>query len=544
MKDDKVGITARNGLGQILRSLILAGLIDEVTKVVAQVGASVGYWPEAVKSLRDVLFFNTENIGDDVTNRVERLFTDLEPKSLQLRIRVHVTEISWIFLRDKDSDYKSRYRARVKAVRELAEELLEEPEALSRAFPDLSKGNHRMAGELGVALAELADSPLQWLEPITQAILKTSEDERNFDLLTGFLRGLAKGHPKAVAKFKESAGQSPDLAPSLPPTCSRLGITASDINLVTGALLAKLLPPWRLNEWAFGGVLSEVPASAIAPLFDAMLDHSAEGFKVAINLMGMYAYGQPEKLEELRTQILKLVENLAKWQHSQIRDLDIHHFEKIVGWILDKGRQESDATATAFALAKTLVDSTEFSGDRIIKPLLSRLLSDFPEVTWQLIGQAIVSDDQKASLLTSILGDRFSMEANPLILSLPENVLFAWFYAHPHRAPAFAARILPVLESYKVDTSKPSLHPVTERLLDEFGEREDVQRGVELNIYNYGWTGSVTTYFALHKEPFSKLRQHPKPKVRNWAKVVLRQINNSIERARIRDEESEAQLEY
>lgn len=544
MKDDKVGVTAQEGLGQKLRSLIRVGLIELVEKVVAQVGAAVCYWPKAATSLRNVLFFDTEYIGDDVTNRVERLFTDLEPKSLHSRIRVHVTEESWIFLRDKDSDYKSRYRARVKAVRELAEELLEASEALSRAFPDLSKGNHRMAGELGVALAELADSPLQWLEPITQAILKTPEDERNFDLLTGFVGGLAKDHPEAVANFKECAGRLQDLAPALPQVCFRLGITASDIKLVIRALQTDVLPPRALNIWSFGGVLAKVPASEVAPLFDSMLDHGAEGFKVAINLMGMYAYDQPEKSEELLPQILKLVENLAKWQDPPIRDLDIHHFEKIVGWMLDKGRQEADATATAFSLAKTLVDSTEFRGDRIIKPLLSRLLSNFPEVTWQLIGHAIVSDDQKAALLTSVLGDRFSMEANPLILSLPKNALFAWFYAHPDRAPAFTARILPVLESYKVDTSKPSLHPVTERLLDEFGEREDVQRGVESNIHTFSWSGSVTTYYALHKEPFSKLRQHPKPKVRSWAKVVLRQINNSIERARRRDEESEAQLEY
>lgn len=543
VKDDKVGVTARKGLGQNLRPLILTGLIDLVETVVVQVGAAVSYWPEAIKSLRDVLFFDTKDIDDDITNRVNRLFTDLEPKSLQLRIRVHVTEGSRIYLRDKDSDHENRIRARVKAVSELAKELLEQPAALSRALPELSKGKHRMAGELGVALAELADSPLKWLKRIKQAVLQTSEDERNFNLLTGFVKGLAKDHPEIVAKFKESASRSPDLAPSLLQTCSRLGITASDIKLVTDALQADLLPPWRLNEWSFGGVLTEVHASAVAPLFDAMLGHSAEGFKVAINLMGMYAYPQTEKLEGLRPQIRNLVENLAKWQESQIRDLDVHHFEKIVGWMLGKGRQDPEATATALALSKTLIDSTQFGGDRFTKPLLSKLLSDFPEVTWQIIGQAIVTDKRKAALLTSVLGDRFSREANPLILSLPENALFAWFHAHPDRAPAFAARILPVLESYKVETSNPSLHPVTKRLLDEFGEREDVQRAVKLNIYN-GCSGSVTTYYALHKEPFSKLLQHPKPEVRIWAKVLLRNIDTEIERARKRDEELEALLEY
>ena len=121
-----------------------------------------------------------------------------------------------------------------------------------------------------------------------------------------------------------------------------------------------------------------------------MLDLSAEGYVVAEDLMGMYAHGEPEKLEGLRPQDFKLVENLTKWQRLPIGDLRLHHFEQIVSWMLGKGRQDPDATATALALARTLVNSGEIGGDRLIEPVLPKLLSDFPEVTWQLIGQAMI----------------------------------------------------------------------------------------------------------------------------------------------------------
>ena len=542
MRDDKAGKAAREGLGDSLRSLILTGLVDRVVTVVAQVSAEVGYWPEAVASLRQVLTFDTERIDADVTSRVGKLFTDLQPKSLQSRTRSLVTEMSWDYFADEESDHEKRFRRQVEAVHELAAELLEQPAALSRALPEISRGQQGMAGELGVAVAELADSPLEWLEPIIHAVVQTPENERNFDLLTGFVAGLARGHIEAVDAFKLRTTLSPDLAPSLPHVCFPLGISASDIDLVIGALQAGLLPPWQLTKWSYGGVLAKVPAPAVAPLFDAMLDHSAEGFVVAVDLMGMYAHDKPEMLEGLRPQVLKLANNVGKWQRPPAGGLHLHHFEQIVSWVLGKGRQDPDARATALALARALVNVKEFGDDRLIQPVFPKLLSDFPEIAWPLIGQAIVSSDQKAALLAFVLGNQFSFEreSNPAILSLPEDTLFAWCHAHPDRAPAFAARIVPVLTSHGVDAPKLSLHAVAARLLDEFGERDDVRRAIESNIHTFGWSGSLTTYFAPYKEPFSKLLQHSEPKVRSWAKTVLRQLDNSVEKARDEDEETEA----
>ena len=545
MGDDRAGVTAREGLGESLRSLVRTGLIDTVETVVAQVSAEVGYWPDAVARLREVLIFDTERIDADVTSRVKKLFTDLQPKSLQSRIRALVTEMSWDYFADEESDHEERFRRQAETVHELAAELLEQPAALSTALPELSRGQQRMAGELGVAVAKLAASPLEWLEPIIQAVVQTPENERNFDLLTGFVAELAKGHLKAVDGFKQRAARSLDLAPSLPHVCFPLGISASDIELVIGALQAGLLPPWQLNKWSFGGVLAKVPAPAVAPLFNVMLDHSAEGFVVAVDLMGMYAHDKPEMLEGLRPQVLKLADNVRRWQRPPAGGLHLHHFEQIVSWMLGKGRQDPGARATALALARALVNVREYGDDRLIEPVLSKLLSDFPEIAWPLIGQAIVSDDQKAARLAFVLGNQLSFEpeSNRPILSLPEDTLFAWCHAHPDRAPAFAARIVPVLTRHGVAAPKLSLHAVAARLLDEFGERDDVRRAIESNIHTFGWSGSLTTYFAPYKEPFSKLLLHPKLKVRSWARTVLRQLDNSVERARDEDEETEARGE-
>ena len=499
---------------------------------------------QAENSLRAVLAFDVEGLDDDVVSRVRLLYADLQPKTLQSRIRALVTEMSWNYLEDEEPEYEKRFDRQLEAVRELAAELLKQPQVLSGALPGLCRGQQRMACVLGEAIAAHSHSPQQWLEAVTQAVAGVPEGERNYDLLVGFVAGLANDHPAIVDAFKKSAVESPELAPALPQICWGLGISASDIQLVIRALQAGLLPPRRLNQWSFGGVLAKVPGPAVASLFDMMLDHSAEAFAVVLDLMGMYAHGEPENLDGLRPQIRKLAQNATRWKPSQqpISSMYDYHFEQIMSWMLRKSRQDPDARATALALAKMLVSVANFDDDRLLQPVIPMLLSSFPEIAWPLIGQAIVSDHSRAALLKFTLGEPFAFADEPssVILNLSEETLFAWCHAHPDRAPAFVAELVPVLTTKEVDAPERSLHPVMERLLDEFGERDDVRLAIDLNINTFGWMGSMTTYFALYKEPLNKLSQHPKPEVRSWAKTMLRQLDASVANARSRDEEQEA----
>ena len=140
------------------------------------------------------------------------------------------------------------------------------------------------------------------------------------------------------------------------------------------------------------------------------------------------------------------------------------------------------------------------------------------------------------------LGDpyTFGRNANAVILNLPEAVLFAWCYAIPDRGPAFLAETVPILTTSGTGVPDGLLHPVMARLIDEYGDREDVQQAVEINIHTCGWTGSTANYYKPYKDPLSKLVRHPKPQVRRWAKRLLRRLDNDIEKARNEDEQRKA----
>ena len=547
IQDDEAGIAARTGLGRHLRSLIRSGLIGTVETVIGRVGGMSGQWTEALESLGHFLEYDASKMDGKIGDRVRALIADLQPKELESRVQYLVTDMPWDFPCGEKLDFDTRDQRKAEAVDTLAAEIVEHVEVLKDVVPRLSRGRQRMAFAFGKAIASEgpAGAPSDWLGRFIQAVVEIPEEERNFDLLSGYIAGIAEIHPELVNDFKRRAVRSPELAPALPLICWRVGITPSDIGLIIGAFQEDLVPAWRLMQWTSGGVLAKVPAQAVAPLFDTMLDHSAEAFAVGVELMGMYAHGAPGALEGLRPQVRKAAENVARWGRSSGGAMYDHHFDQILTWILKKGRQDPDARAIALCLARAIANFTDWRDVQVIKPIVPLLLSGFPEIVLPLVGQAIVSERTQAWFLEDVLGDRFSsdLEQNPLILSLPEDVLFAWCHAYPDRVPAFAAAIVPVLTTHRVDTLDRSLHPVTVRLLDEFGDREDVLEAFDRNVHTFGWIGSITAYFALYEEPLSTLCDHRRHQVRRWASAMHRNLRAQIESARIEDEERDAQWE-
>ena len=540
-RNDAAGIAARTGLGHHLRSLVGHGFIDVVETLVDRLGGKAGPWAEAMESLGHWLEYDAADNDCETIERVERLIATLQPRDWEVRVRYLVTEMPWDYPCGEKLDFETREQRQVEAVQVLAAELVRQPTALGRVLTRLSRGQQRMTFRFGKAIAESAGFRSDWLERISRAVTETPESERNFDLMSGYVVGIAKEHPTVVEDFKKKMGRSPNLAPALPLICWRLGIRVSDISLVLDALQADLLPPWRLQQWSFGGVLAKVPAHAVTPLFDTMLDHSAEGFSVTVELMGMYAHGAPDKLNDLRPQIRKCAENIVRWEQVRGSARLNHHFEAIMAWLLGKGRQNPEARVAALILSDAVVDVVKRNNGQLLRPVIPLLLSDFPEIAWLRIGQAIIDDRLIARHLEIVLGQPFSFdrEKKPSILSLPEDVLFAWCRAHPDHAPAFVAATVPILTAYGADISEGTLHPITSRLIDEFGGSDDVRQALDRNIHTFSWKGSRTTYYALHREPLAALRGHTKPQVRRWAASMQRNLEKEIENAHHEDEEEE-----
>lgn len=540
LRNDAVGAEARDGIAHQFRTFVEGNLLEHIERWVAKVRSVHPYWPTALNALGDVLQFDVSDLKSGEEARIRKLIADLTPQDAASRVRFIVTEMPWDYPVDEQLDFQEREKRQVETVRNLAKELLLQPGKLSSLLVSLSEGEQRMAVPFGQAIAELSEDPLFWEMPIKDAYAKVSDGKRNYGLIAGFYTGLASRHPAAVEAFKREAVHSGVYAPILPFLCLRLGIDAADVLMVCEALEKGTLPPGTMSYWGMGGVFSKLDAPSAAPLFNYLLARQGVGYSVALDLMGMFVHGRLDRLEELRPQIMLAVDNVGNRPKRHGSQMDAHHFREIVGWLLKKGRNDPDARAAAGKLATFLATDPDGDSRDLIKPLLPIMLERFAPIVWPPFGNAIVRDRVTAWHIEHVLGDSFSFadRKQPAILHVPEDILFAWAHANPDAGPAFLARILPVLTTR---SKGADFHLLMRRLLDEFGERDDVHRCLVQNMHSFGWTGSLTTYYALYEEPLRSLFEHPIGAVRRWAQVTHAHMRKQVETAKNDDDEQDAQ---
>ena len=542
---------AREKLGQRLRTLVGFVCMDALEQAIDRVAPAAGNWPEAVESLGNFLEYDATSSNLEIVKRIRKLLANLLPENLESRIRFLVTTMPQGYPLGEKMELDEQARRQEEALRELAADLAQAPDVLNRALPELSRGDHSRASIFGQALGQLADlyTPAIWLERIVQAAVDAPDANRNLSLLSGYCIGVANSHPEMAKPIKERLTRSSLLAPAFPSVCVGLGIVPFDIKLAVDALRDGLLLPGQLTLWGFGGELGRISLLEVMPLFDALLeddekleDDENEAFSVMLDLIDKYLGESPEAFGSLRLTIRKCVEKCVSDGKVPSDTMDAFHFEQLTMRMLGQGRGDADACAIALDLAKLMVVSSRQIGKTLPNPIIHQLLSGFPEIVWPYVGAAIVSDSSQAWLMEHVLGKRMSLrKGNPPILSLPEATLFSWCHAHPDEAPAFVARVIPVLATGKDTENK--LHPLLCRLVGEFGECSNVLNGIDHNITNFSWTGSLTRYYDQYIKPLSALTDHQFPAVRHWTKRLISQLQARIEQAREQDAEEDAECE-
>ncbi len=524
---DNAGEQARAGLGRYLLNYVLDGLIEDVESWTYKVKKNYPCWPEALNSFGILLQHEKEKLSPAVIEKVKTLISALEPKSLDDRIQFFLMKTPYVYLEGETTAVDS-YDQRCQELKKLVGELLEHEDRLKRLILELCGSQHSMAKLFGHYLAKQAQDPSCWEKRVMEAFISVPVNERNLDLLIGYISGIKSRNPERFRKFKQQALKSPILAPVLPGLTRSTGISSEDVDMVIEALEAGLITHEEMIEWKYGEALSKLRPAEVAPLFDLMLKKEDPLlFAVAVELMFFYSYGQEELLEHLRPQLL-LVAGYPSAKKEEAYDRSrAYKYKILIDWIMSKGSKDSDARDVAITIVRQLADEDlTYDGKKMIAQILSDLLLNFAEIAWPLIGEAIKENESKRWKFARILrGNFFAGDKSSPILSVPEDALFGWCYANPETGPAFLATAFPVLAERSEETGPEQFHPTIKRLLDEFGEQDEVLDGLESSIHTFTWLGSRVEYFAQYREPLLSIENHDKKTVRRWARKMLDGIN-------------------
>ena len=197
------------------------------------------------------------------------------------------------------------------------------------------------------------------------------------------------------------------------------------------ALQADRIKSADIECWGCGGVLRPRSPSEVAPLFEALLDRGSEGFGAAVRLMRMYVRGSPEKLQALGVQVCRTARCLRRhievWQPARWNP----DFVGLMEAMLDFGAGNAEARTTAEMLAHVVASTTSWLGSNLEKRMIGRLLTEYTEVTWPVVSEAIVSEEGKRREYRwrHVLGTKNNETTGeaPPILSVPEAELIGWY---------------------------------------------------------------------------------------------------------------------
>ena len=534
-RDDDTGTRARTGLARNWHPYVLNGLIEDVERWTQEVTATHPYWPEALNSLEQFLLYSSNKLSPSTEKRVAALVSMLEPESLGDRIRFLVTEMPGRYLGRENMDIETRERLQRNEIKKLVGDLVAGgKDKLAKFIPQLSRGEQRRAFQFGLFLAEKTEDPPYWKKLIMEEFDSAPAAERSHKLLVGYLAGIEDKDPKEFEKFKQEAAESPVFAPVLLALTACTGISSEDVATAIKALEADFIEPVVMNFWCGTDFLTQLRPSDVAPLFGFMLEKKEPRFfEVALKLMGMYMHDKEERLDELAPQFLLAAEypSIAKDWDSE----SLYHYESLMERFISRGSDDSEARKAAIVIAKQLVDENlEDNGVDIIRQVLPALLSNLGEIAWPLISKTLEERPDEWRLSYALRDKPSYGDGGPPILGLPENLLFGWCHANPEFAPAFVAEAVPIL----IEDAQEKIHPVTKRLLDEFGERGDVLDGLESNIPGSVWHGSLADALVPYKKPLMSIRNHKKEPVRQWADETLEKIDSQIENIRREEKES------
>jgi hypothetical protein len=531
-REDELGLEARAAIGNHARGMILRGGLTQIQKVVQGVIERGDEWPEMLNGLRQAANYDGKEYSSDVRCRVEQLIQQLEPKSLENRIRLIVSIPGWGELR-KESDDQITQVAEERALA-LARELAGDLESLLPLISNLLRGEQRQGFNFGREIALNCEDPLGLLVRVVDALQDVPEPERNVAVARGIAHSAVERESDATGSFLRSLLEDPSSRMIAVDLLSSIGPNDEDVMLLSSFLEQKLLPSFAAQGLAYGKTLEQLQPETISRLVAACAEADDQGPVIALDLLVMRIHRS--KLEESLYDTVKslmLRPGLLSLLDSTARVMDGYHFEVLAKAYLSQAGDDEFAASLMDGLANSISSDHSYTVRQSSESLIIHLVNNFCDVVWPVLQGCFVNAG-------SIF--RFRMEHILEDLDVAgvfgEERLLAWC-EEDEKARHWVARIANPLQENNTDAQYPSWTPFATALLDRYGSDPDLLSSLASSIYSGSWTGSSVPRLTRHREAYSELLSHQRPDVVRWARDAIDWLDANIEKERKRDEEQD-----
>lgn len=532
---EAIGEQSRDILGKSIRSIFPRGQVALVEKIITFIVERHGaYWPKALNSLNSIREFDLEGMPAEGLAALERLTALLTPNSedLESLLKFYIVGPHSSYKRNEAGNYVDESEIRAE---EFIKSLKGQYSTLKQYICLLQSDRPRYASLLGFNLMDGSNDANQFLRFAITQLLQTPR--ANPDLVLGMLRKLLDINPLKWQKYLKLFYRSKLLNQYFPAVLRSGDITSNNL-----ALLFRLIEKGKLQERAASNIIfstdyPNITCQEIGDFAIKLAAYSPQGAWTAFDLLSMHTHSSEPRKACLKNEVKKIATQVELHGEGKTESRDWYSWTEIVLRLI-----ETEPPEFSLDIAKQIIAATKHNMDHTniwdyIKKIVAKLLDTHLNVIWSLFSVEIINANYMDRYWLRQIFERedsFSIKNESLFNKIPIESILAWCHEYPDIAPAFVAESMNV---FKVSDSQKVPTELFVRLLEEFGDSDDVASSLRANLSSKGWSGSLVPHLQSDMEALSLLQNHANAKVQAWIRNQISYLKKSIAYENERDEE-------
>ena len=221
------------------------------------------------------------------------------------------------------------------------------------------------------------------------------------------------------------------------------------------------------------------------------------------------------------------------------QNFEMSHYQTTAIKLLREGDGSLATHLTKEVLRVASEKSRSYHMASALRPILNELLTRNLADTWDLLAPTLLNRGGRGfSYLEHLLGGRISDKEAPTVISVvPDDFLLTWCRQEGSKAAVAVASLIAPYSTHAKGIS--SLSDTVLKLLDEFGNDEQLLYALSSSMGSYFWSGSLVPFYERELTALKPLLKHKHLPVRAWAEREIAYATKAASKEQTRDEEKE-----
>ncbi len=518
-----------------IRGLFRAQMGDLIMPVLKEITESKNYdWDSGLMELKYARKYEKNSISEKLLEEVNYLITsltkaDFSTKYLTLSNSSHL---------DNDETYSSEKV--IGAIKDLADEFLKTEVSWEETFFSFYKNQQPYSYHFGKRLSELLQDDKtrinRFIDFSLEVISQIPQQERSFTVLGGFI---VNSNEDVKREFYSNIFQSAEFSCQLFYFLSIDKSGSRYFDLLFKLIDNKVCELSNFYFFSYSNVLLQMSLEELNVFSERLFAYGDEGYAIVFDLFFNIGYRNESKKNSLTPISKKCILKLG-YNRNFKRQLDDYNWSEVISLIINNEKEVEFAQFINKSIINSITWENTYHLDYYVQRIYEILMKVHFGSIWRDLSDALLADQEdyiKFYGLKHILGSHIGGVGRSVGILFEGDIdsIFKWCESNKPLAPSRLAELTPIFDNNK--TGYLTWHPVALRLLNEFGDLNEVLGSLSSNMGSYSWTGSVVPFLESKQKLFRQIINHKIESVRIWANSYIGYLDKDIEAEKNRDAE-------